>query len=316
MRRSLVLCLVIITSAPPPVHADEDTPSRSAARALSEPRPEAPRHPERAPMRDISVAEAAASGILSAGILTAAFMPYPVHEKPRWQGGILFDDGVRDAIQLRSPSQRALASTVSDALVSALILAPVFVDALLMAGLVRGDPELMARMLLIDLQAHAFAQGLTAIFKHAVGRERPASRGCREDPQRASSDPLCDESTHTSISDPASFFSGHSSLAFTSAALICLHHTEQGLFGPVGDAAACATGMALATTVGLLRIAADRHYASDVLIGAGVGVLSGWLVPWLFHYDVAEAIGMEDTAATLAPMVDGDKIGVQIFGYF
>jgi hypothetical protein len=82
-----------------------------------------------------------------------------------------------------------------------------------------------------------------------------------------------------------------------------------------GDAAACATGLALATAVGVLRIAADRHYATDVLLGAGVGLLSGWLLPWLLHYDVGEALG-DTTSITVAPRIDDDVIGVQVFGVF
>lgn len=294
LRRSLVLCLVLSFV---PLRARADDGER------------------RAPMREIDLAEAIVSGVVSAGVVAAAFVPYPVDLSPQWRGGILFDDAARDAWGLGSASDRTLASAVSDGLVGGLVLAPMLLDAMLTAWLVRGDPELMGRMLLVTLQAHAVAQGLTAIFKHAVARERPYVRGCREDPQRPSDDPSCEGSADPDI-EPLSFFSGHASLAFTSAAVICLHHTELGLLGPEGDAAACATGLALASTVGVLRILADRHYATDVLVGAGVGMLSGWLVPWLLHFDVADAVGLEDASATIAPMVDGDRIGVQVFGVF
>ena len=30
-------------------------------------------------------------------------------------------------------------------------------------------------------------------------------------------------------------------------------------------------------------MAADKHYLSDTLVGAGVGSLIGWAVPYLFH---------------------------------
>jgi membrane-associated phospholipid phosphatase len=29
---------------------------------------------------------------------------------------------------------------------------------------------------------------------------------------------------------------------------------------------------------------ADRHYATDVLLGASLGTTAGFLLPWLFHY--------------------------------
>ncbi len=319
-RRCLVLSFVLVM-IPCRTRADEGEPAPPAragragrVEATGRPAPPTSQAP-RAPMRDLGVADAAFSGVLSASILSASIVPLPIHRSASWQGGILFDDATRGGLQLGSPSARQLAASISDGLVLGLTAVPVLLDAAIMAWLVRGDPELMGRMILIDLQAHAFAQGLTTIFKYAVGRERPMARGCREDAQRRREDPTCDSRPDPEIA-PESFFSGHTSLAFTSAALICLHHTELGLFGPEGDAAACATGMALASTVGILRILADRHYATDVILGAGVGILSGWLVPWLLHYDVADAAGLEGTSATLAPMIDGQNIGVQLFGAF
>lgn len=315
VRRRLVLCAALVV-LPLPAQADENEPA--AGRALSgsrESRGEVPARPPRAPMRELSVADAAFAAVLSASILTASALPFDIERQPAWQGGILFDDVVRRAIHLRSPSARETAADVSDGLLLGLATLPGLFDAVVMAWMVRGDPELMGRLLLIDLQAHAFGQGLTTLVKYAVGRERPLARGCREDPQRRRTDPSCAGRPDPEI-DPESFFSGHTSLAFTSAALVCLHHTELGLFGPEGDAATCVTGLALASTVGVLRILADRHYATDVLLGAGVGVLSGWLVPWLLHYDVAEAAGVTNASATVAPMVDGQNFGVQLFGTF
>lgn len=291
----LVLCLVV-------------APLRARA--------EDPRHPDRprAPLRDIDAAEAAFTGVLSASILAAALAPGPETQTPAWRGGVLFDDAMRDAFVLRSARDRDLAADISDGLLIGLATAPALFDAVVMGWLVRGDAELMARMLLIDLQAHAFAQGVTTLLKRTVRRERPLARGCREDPERRANDPDCEGQQNPGIA-PESFFSGHTSLAFTSAALVCLHHTELGLFGPEGDAATCATGMAMASAVGMLRILSDRHYATDVLLGAGVGILSGWLVPWLLHYDVLDApqIGLR---GTIAPMVEEDRLGAQIFGTF
>jgi membrane-associated phospholipid phosphatase len=41
--------------------------------------------------------------------------------------------------------------------------------------------------------------------------------------------------------------------------------------------------MPLAGLVGYFRIAADRHYLTDVLTGALLGTGMGILLPWLFH---------------------------------
>jgi membrane-associated phospholipid phosphatase len=313
MRRLFTVSLVLSTLHTPPIaFADPPRqaaplPSLGAVGIELEP-------PPRWPMREITLAEATVSGLVSAGILTAALLPPALlgssGTAARWQGGLLFDDGVRRGLMLDAVGARETAADYSDAFLIGLFAAPVL-DAVLSAWIANGDLELAGRLMLIDLQAHALAQGLTALFKHTVLRERPMTRGCREDPQRAMDDPRCGGDHHA---EPASFFSGHTSAAFTSAALICLHHTELGLLGREGAAAMCATGMALASTVGVLRILADRHYATDVIVGAGVGVLSGWLVPWLLHYDVADPVS--GTSMTVAPMVDGDRLGAQVFGRF
>jgi hypothetical protein len=41
---------------------------------------------------------------------------------------------------------------------------------------------------------------------------------------------------------------------------------------------------ALASATGVLRIVADRHYASDVIVGAVMGLSVGYGLPWLLHY--------------------------------
>jgi hypothetical protein len=41
--------------------------------------------------------------------------------------------------------------------------------------------------------------------------------------------------------------------------------------------------LSLAAATGYLRIAADSHYFSDVLVGAAVGTAVGLLVPHLLH---------------------------------
>ena len=44
-----------------------------------------------------------------------------------------------------------------------------------------------------------------------------------------------------------------------------------------------AAGLTLAALTGYLRLAADKHYVSDVLAGTAVGAAVGWAVPYL-HY--------------------------------
>ena len=80
--------------------------------------------------------------------------------------------------------------------------------------------------------------------------------------------------------DNASLFSGHTGLAFavaTSAGVIA-HYRQYSTEPYIWSG-----GAILAVATGYLRIAADRHWATDVLIGAGVGIGFGLLIPATFH---------------------------------
>ncbi len=201
--------------------------------------------------------------------------------KPRAQhslsGGILFDDGVRDALRAQKLANRYLFRDASDVGLSLSVTWPFAVDALTTAWWYRGSRESAQEMALIDLETLAVAgalQGATNVF---VSRERPFGPGCGEG--ELPSDAIdCKNSFHY-----RSFFSGHSAFSFTGAALICIHHMENELLGPPWDALSCAGGYAVAATTATFRVVADVHYASDVLLGAAVGTLVGYSVP-LLHY--------------------------------
>jgi membrane-associated phospholipid phosphatase len=64
-----------------------------------------------------------------------------------------------------------------------------------------------------------------------------------------------------------SFPSGHTAQAFVAATIL---HKEFGKARPYISV----LGYLTASTVGVLRIMNDRHWASDVLVGAGIGILS------------------------------------------
>ena len=44
-----------------------------------------------------------------------------------------------------------------------------------------------------------------------------------------------------------------------------------------------ATGVILTLSTGYLRLAADKHYLSDVVTGTSIGSTVGFFVPYLFH---------------------------------
>lgn len=97
-----------------------------------------------------------------------------------------------------------------------------------------------------------------------------------------------------------SFPSGHTALAFMSAAF--LHHE----FGQKNIAYSIA-GFATATLVGVLRIQHDRHWASDVLAGAGLGLLC---TEWAYHTHRYRWLSKKDV--TLQPYWAKQHSGIYI----
>jgi membrane-associated phospholipid phosphatase len=77
-----------------------------------------------------------------------------------------------------------------------------------------------------------------------------------------------------------SFFSGHTSFAFSLATATA---TVATLRGEPAAPWLWAGGMSLAAGVGYLRVAGDAHWLTDVVAGAAVGGAIGFAVPWLLH---------------------------------
>jgi hypothetical protein len=83
--------------------------------------------------------------------------------------------------------------------------------------------------------------------------------------------------------DNLSFFSGHTSFTFAlavSAGMVA--HRRHYKAEPV----IWAGGLALAAGTGYLRIAGDKHYFSDVVLGAIAGTAAGIVVPLWLHDEV------------------------------
>lgn len=74
-----------------------------------------------------------------------------------------------------------------------------------------------------------------------------------------------------------SFPSGHTATAFTGAEILRREYGEE--YPLVGIA-----GYTVAAGVGLMRVYNNRHWASDVVAGAGVGILCASLSYWLAPY--------------------------------
>ena len=127
---------------------------------------------------------------------------------------------------------------------------------------------------LVIVEATILAANLDQLVKFAFARERPFVHFMPRAPTgvRALTDSPSD--------DNLSFFSGHTNLAFAMA-------TSSGMTATLRDYRLApmvwAVGLVGAASVGYLRIAADKHYLSDVLTGMIAGSLIGVGVPLLFH---------------------------------
>ena len=155
-------------------------------------------------------------------------------------------------------------ATASDYLAAAVVVAP--------AGLLALDGTMQDRAVLCVLYAETMLWTLaaTTYAKAAAQRVRPYAYNPATPPDLQTGD----------ADARKSFFSGHTSAAFASAAFIS---TVYGDYFPDSDATPYLWGgtMAAAGTVGLLRVLSGSHFPTDVLAGAAVGTLIGWGVPAL-----------------------------------
>lgn len=104
------------------------------------------------------------------------------------------------------------------------------------------------------------------------------------------------------FSDDLSFPSGHTAIAFTNASLLFYEYKDSNIWY-------ASSGYLFATATGILRVANNRHYTSDVLTGAGIGLLSGILVS---HYNPFQSLQFgknKKSSVLLFPQI-GNKIGL------
>lgn len=205
---------------------------------------------------------------LAAGGATAGLLLAGPTAEPRWSGGVLFDGAVRRSLRVSDDDARVTYQRVGDySYYAAPVLA--LTDALLVPLIARGDTRAARNMTFITIEAFSYTGLATITTTSSVARERPDSSHC---------------SGAECAADTQSFFSGHSAIAATTAGLVCAHHVYMPIGSPAADIAACALASTNALVTGTTRVVADRHYATDVLTGLGVGFAIGYAVPWLLHF--------------------------------
>ncbi|MBA2542339.1 MAG: phosphatase PAP2 family protein [Deltaproteobacteria bacterium] len=183
----------------------------------------------------------------------------------RWCEPPGFDRATRDALVWNNTGRAGTLSSLNVYVVS-----PIAAFGLL----VLSDHDASASRLIDDLlpiaETVVFTQLAVHLLKLGVKRQRPEVR-------------FGTATGAPTASDNLSFPSGHSSLGFaltTSAGLVAhwRHYwTEPYIWG---------VGITLSLATEYLRVAADKHYLSDVLAGGLVGVGAGLLVPRLMRREL------------------------------
>ena len=185
----------------------------------------------------------------------------------RWCNPGSVDASVQSALRWNDTSAANLASNLG---------AYVFVP-LTSLGLLSLDAQREGRLGelpgdgLVIAEAVALNGALTQIVKFAAGRERPFVHALPADQKPLTANPA---------DNNVSFYSSHTSFAFSLAVSTA---TVASMRRYRWAGVIWAVGLAGAATVGYLRIAADKHYFTDVLVGAAVGSAIGFAVPYGFH---------------------------------
>jgi membrane-associated phospholipid phosphatase len=180
-----------------------------------------------------------------------------------WCGANGFDDMVRERLRW---SGTETAHQLSNAIVYGVVPASAFGLTALAAWRDRRGGE-WAENAFVVLEAAVLSSDLTQLVKFQAGRARPYMR---EDGALAG----------VHVDGNLSFFSGHTSFAFS---LAVASGTVASMRGYRAAPAVWGVGLGAAAVTGYLRIAADRHYATDVMTGALVGSALGFAVPYLLH---------------------------------
>ena len=289
-----------LTDAP---HAGDAPPTGTsapaAATAAVSPAPAQPGWPAHG-VPPVGAWDVVGAGALGAALLTVQ-LAVPGPTVPRWTDQNGFDTGIRSGLRIPGEGGRQVAAYTSDGLVYLLVAAP-FLNSILVAGVEHDRWDVGWRLAVLDAQAIFLAGTITITLQKAVARERPFVQECRANPGLKD----CSGGGYNQ-----SFPSGHTTAAFTAVALECFHHGYLDTSHTGWGAAVCPVTVVAAIGTGILRIAADRHWATDVLAGAAIGGLVGYAIPALHLLGEDQRQG-----AVLMPTISSSTMGVTLAGRF
>jgi membrane-associated phospholipid phosphatase len=101
-----------------------------------------------------------------------------------------------------------------------------------------------------------------------------------------------------------SFPSGHTANAFSGAEFLWQEYKDVSVWYGI-------SGYLVASGTGVFRIVNDRHWLTDVVAGAGIGILSTKIAYWVFPYMNKHIFKNKSNTNTamLAPFYNGKQLG-------
>lgn len=108
-----------------------------------------------------------------------------------------------------------------------------------------------------------------------------------------------------------SFPSGHTATAFMGAELMMQEFKNESIWYGI-------SGYVIATGTGVFRMYNNRHWLSDVVAGAGIGILSAKAGYWLFPYvsKIFYSNKNKNTKTVLIPSYNGKQVGFGLVSKF
>ena len=102
-----------------------------------------------------------------------------------------------------------------------------------------------------------------------------------------------------------SFPSGHTATAFAGAEFLWQEYKDVSIWYGI-------SGYLVATGTGIFRIYNDKHWLTDVAMGAGIGILSTKIAYWIFPYIDNHIFKSKKNinSAMVAPFYNGNQIGL------
>ena len=228
-------------------------------------------------------------GVGTTAVVAELVFLQPMRPPLRWSQPILFDEAARGALRVDDPGARSALETTAWMIWSAQLAYPLVVDA----------PYAWARygfgaardLFWQDAVTLTLAGAIDLALRDLSGRIRPDVYDCWQ---------KNGDACLASVESTRSFPGGHIVNSAAAAGLVCTQHLYTRLYGGPWDAAACATTITASATLAMFRILSDNHWATDEIVGAALGGLIGWGVPFAMHFHGHRAAADAKPPAVLA----------------